>query len=195
MSVDAAKDAAHGKPSGSAALPDAHASDDVAGWRLPSAVFAGIGLLIGVDVVLDLIEGVELSHILVEAAVFSLSAFGIVALWRRARAAAKNVRVLTTRVSEARAAAAKWQREASTLLQGLGEAIDKQFSEWQFSAAEREIGLLLLKGLPLREIAALRGTSERTVRAQALGVYRKAEVEGRAELSAYFLEDLLLPRR
>jgi hypothetical protein len=45
-----------------------------------------------------------------------------------------------------------------------------------------------------RDIAQARGTSERTVRQQALALYRKAGVAGRAELSAFFLEDLLLPR-
>lgn len=39
----------------------------------------------------------------------------------------------------------------------------------------------------------MRRTSERTVRQQALSVYRKAKLAGRAELSAFFLEDLLAP--
>lgn len=42
-------------------------------------------------------------------------------------------------------------------------------------------------------MARARGTSERTARQQALAVYRKAGLAGRAELSAFFLEDLLLP--
>jgi DNA-binding NarL/FixJ family response regulator len=39
----------------------------------------------------------------------------------------------------------------------------------------------------------LQGRSERTVRQHAIAVYSKAKVAGRAELSAFFLEDLLLP--
>jgi DNA-binding NarL/FixJ family response regulator len=54
--------------------------------------------------------------------------------------------------------------------------------------------LLLLKGLSHREIGELRRTSEATVRQQALAVYRKAGLRGRTELSAFFLEDLLLPQ-
>lgn len=53
--------------------------------------------------------------------------------------------------------------------------------------------LLLLKGLSHKVIAEVRATSERTVRQQALAVYRKAGLAGRAELAAFFLEDLLLP--
>jgi DNA-binding NarL/FixJ family response regulator len=57
----------------------------------------------------------------------------------------------------------------------------------------RSYGLLLLKGFSHREIAELRETSERTVREQARALYRKASLKGRASLSAYFLEDLLVP--
>ena len=52
---------------------------------------------------------------------------------------------------------------------------------------------MLLKGFSHKEIAALRETSERTIREQARAVYRKAGLSGRASLSAFFLEDLLLP--
>ena len=58
-------------------------------------------------------------------------------------------------------------------LVGLGEAIDGQFTRWGLTAAERAVGLLLLKGLSLREIAQLRAASERTVRQQALDLYRR----------------------
>ena len=78
-------------------------------------------------------------------------------------------------------------------MRGLGSAIGGQFDAWQLSGAEAEVGLLLLKGLSLKEIAALRETSERTVREQARAVYRKAGLSGRSALAAFFLEDLLLP--
>jgi DNA-binding CsgD family transcriptional regulator len=50
-----------------------------------------------------------------------------------------------------------------------------------------------LKGLSLKEIAQIRATSERTIRAQARALYAKAGLSGRAALSAFFLEDLLAP--
>ena len=59
--------------------------------------------------------------------------------------------------------------------------------------AEREVGLLLLKGLSHKEVAAARSTGETTIRQQALGIYRKSGLRNRSELSAFFLEDLLLP--
>jgi DNA-binding NarL/FixJ family response regulator len=39
----------------------------------------------------------------------------------------------------------------------------------------------------------MRQTSERTVRQQALSIYRKSGLTGRSDLAAFFLEDVLLP--
>ncbi|MBW2281204.1 MAG: response regulator transcription factor [Deltaproteobacteria bacterium] len=79
------------------------------------------------------------------------------------------------------------------LLKGLGDAIDAQFGRWKLTPAEREVALLMLKGLSHKEISAARESSERTVRQQARAIYAKANLSGRAALSAFFLEDLLLP--
>ena len=59
--------------------------------------------------------------------------------------------------------------------------------------SQKEVALLLLKGLGHRQAAALMHRSERTVRQHAVAVYKKSGLSGRAELSAFFLEDLLLP--
>jgi hypothetical protein len=50
---------------------------------------------------------------------------------------------------------------------------------------------LTLKGLRLKDIARARNTSDRTVRQQAQAIYRKAGLDGRTDLSAYFLESVL----
>ena len=78
-------------------------------------------------------------------------------------------------------------------MEGLARSIDRQLDQWQLSVAEKEVAFLLLKGLSLKDIAALRGTAEKTVRAQSAAVYAKSGLAGRTELSAFFLEDLLLP--
>ena len=56
--------------------------------------------------------------------------------------------------------------------------------------AEADIAGLMLKGVPLGDIARLRRTSEVTIRQQAQSVYRKSGLSGRAELAAFFLESL-----
>ncbi len=78
-------------------------------------------------------------------------------------------------------------------MQGLGEAINTQFRAWRLSASEADIAMLLLKGLSHKEIAGLRATSEATVRQQARSIYQKSGLSSRAELAAYFLEDLTAP--
>lgn len=185
------------KASESAGLAGAHRSDDGSDARTERAVSAAllglVAMLLGSDVVLDVLGGAAGGHLLLEAAVFVIATGGLVWLARRAYLARREAGVLRTDLLAARDDVARWRAEAQELLQGLGAAIDRQFREWELSAAEREVGLLLLKGLSLKEIAEVRGVSERTVRQQAFAIYRKGNVAGRAELSAFFLEDLLLP--
>ena len=90
--------------------------------------------------------------------------------------------------------ARRWRNDSRELIEGLGVAIEKQFTNWHLTKAESEIGLLLLKGFSHKEAAGLRQTSERTVREQARSLYSKASLSGRSSLSAFFLEDFLLPR-
>jgi DNA-binding NarL/FixJ family response regulator len=105
----------------------------------------------------------------------------------------KKQKALIRDLDAARIQGRQWRDETRALLKGLGEAIDRQFVTWKLTEAEREIGLLILKGLSLKEIAAVRVTSERTIRAQAQSIYAKAGLSGRAALSAFFLEDILAP--
>ena len=69
--------------------------------------------------------------------------------------------------------------------------VDERFDDWSLTPAEREVGWLSIKGFSVAEIAELRGTSESTVKVQSTAIYRKAGVNGRAQLLASFVEDLL----
>ncbi|PRX10702.1 UNVERIFIED_ORG: regulatory LuxR family protein [Martelella mediterranea] len=69
--------------------------------------------------------------------------------------------------------------------------IETQFDAWALTPAEREVGLLALKGLDIAEIARLRGAAQGTVRAQMARIYAKAGVSGRAQFAAWFVEELL----
>lgn len=83
-----------------------------------------------------------------------------------------------------------WRLQSRRFLDGLSRAIESQFAVWNLTAAEADVAGLLLKGASVREIAGLRRTSEATIRQQAQNVYRKSGLGTRAELAAYFLEDL-----
>jgi len=71
------------------------------------------------------------------------------------------------------------------------EVIQWQFSEWSLSPSEKEVALLMLKGLTIKEISQSRSTQEKTVRKQASSIYEKSNLGGRHELSAWFFEDML----
>jgi DNA-binding CsgD family transcriptional regulator len=73
----------------------------------------------------------------------------------------------------------------------LSDVINQQFQAWALTPAERDVGLLALKGLDVAEIAELRGAAQGTVRAQLTRIYQKAGVSGRAQFAAFFVEDLL----
>ena len=84
------------------------------------------------------------------------------------------------------------QDQALAVAQGaLSEVIEAQFTAWALTPAERDVGLLALKGLDVAEIAELRGAAQGTVRAQLTRIYSKAGVSGRAQFAAFFVEDLL----
>lgn len=89
--------------------------------------------------------------------------------------------------------ASLWKSEAIKFIHGLSNSIDTQLTKWELSNSEKEVALLLLKGLSLKEIAAIRNTSEKTARAQSVAIYSKSQLAGRSELAAFFLEDLLHP--
>jgi len=172
----------------------------IGGGRMSIALFALIAGLMATDLTIEYRRGVPLALQSFEVVIFVSALAGFAFHWWQMAAARRRSedlgRVLAVAREEAKRSndyARRWNREAQEVLLGLGEAIDRQFDRWGLTPAEREIALLQLKGLRHKEIAELRRTSERTVRQQALAVYRKAGLAGRSDLAAFFLEDLLLP--
>jgi DNA-binding CsgD family transcriptional regulator len=158
------------------------------------AVVAGIALYL----LLELREephmsATDLAFELVDIVPTVLTSVGVVLLFQVSRRQQDEQRNIVRDLELARAQGQRWRSEARSYLNGLGEAIEAQFSRWNLTEAEREVALLLLKGLSLKEIATVRATSERTVRVQTRALYGKAGLSGRAALSAFFLEDLLAP--
>lgn len=159
-----------------------------------------VTVLAGVDVASDLQQGTTLEHVLAEVGVVLIGLVGsgfiarqLLVRLRRARAAEAEIRTLAGRLKATEAEAARWRAEAADIVAGLASAIDRQFERWSLSPAEKEVALLLLKGLSHRELAQVRSVTEATARQQARAVYKKAGLSGRNDLAAFFLEDLLLP--
>jgi len=109
--------------------------------------------------------------------------------WKSAQSVGELRRSLEARQVERDA----WRSSAEQALEGLSRAIDRQFDAWELTPAERDVALLLLKGHSHKAIAKHTGRSHQTVRQHAAVVYRKGQLSGRAELAAFFLEDLMLP--
>jgi len=150
-----------------------------------------------VDIASDLDSMGEFNrHIMIEAllALLSLSAFIVLMMSIRQHnqnlnqtlsQMHKTNKQLNEQLSDVENKTAKLMGEFSNIIQ-------EQFSAWSLTESEKEVALLLLKGLSLDEIATVRNTKEKTVRQQASSCYKKANVSGRHELAAFFFEDLLL---
>lgn len=122
----------------------------------------------------------------------AIAAFiGLIVLWRQFASRGMELAMARDALKAAQVSLGKTEAQTARLMGELSAIIHRQFDTWHLSDAEKEIALLLLKGLSLEEIAALRSRSEKTVRQQASAIYNKASVSGRHALSAYFFEDLL----
>jgi DNA-binding CsgD family transcriptional regulator len=163
------------------------------GWAIV-AVILGIVLFVGIELIEEPQQSfLELMVELLKIAPVVVTSVGVAVLFRVTRRQRDDHLQVIRDLEIARLQGQRWRSESRTLLNGLGEAINVQFTRWNLTDAEREVALLLLKGLSTKEIAAVRGGSERTVREHARSIYAKAGLTGRAALSAFFLEDLLAP--
>jgi DNA-binding CsgD family transcriptional regulator len=149
-------------------------------------------------IALEILEDPELTlgEILLEMiqpTLIVIIAVGMVRLTEQFKIQHETQMLLIRDLETARVEGMQWRNGMSDLIKGLSQGIARQFSEWSLTTAEREVGLLILKGMSYKEIAVMRDVSEKTIRQQTHAIYRKAKLSGRAALSAYFLEDLLLP--
>ncbi|MGZ3790028.1 MAG: helix-turn-helix transcriptional regulator [Bacteriovorax sp.] len=167
--------------------------------QLAIGIFTGVvGTLTAWDLIGDAKTGSSYGHLFLEGLIVLVSFLflsrTVYFLYQKNSKTSKELQITQTEALQLRLDNQKYREESRRLLEGMGVLIDKQFSNWNLTHSEREVALLLLKGLSHKEIATIRDTSEKTVRQQAGQVYEKANLEGRAQLSAFFLEDLLLPR-
>ncbi|WP_277823338.1 helix-turn-helix transcriptional regulator [Roseicyclus marinus] len=145
---------------------------------LAQGVCAGVFLF---DVVLD---GGELTrlwpldwHFAVEAA----AVLGLIA------GIAFEIRVLLRLLARK----AHLERQVSMAASALHDVIDAHFLAWGLTASEHDVAWFTVKGLPIAEIARLRGSADGTVKSHLNAIYRKAGVTNRGELLSLLIEDLM----
>ena len=144
------------------------------------------------DLALDDADDLTLSHMLVEGSIFVISLSAFFVLLHRVKLAQTEVKSVSKRLSAVTEEATLWKKRAGTFIEGLGKEIEHQFDLWHLTKTEQEVALMLLKGFSHQEIAHIYDRSERTIRQHAGVVYQKSNLSGRAELAAFFLEDLLV---
>ncbi len=154
------------------------------------SVLVLIILLVVVDLITDSTKGVVTWHILVESLVALMAATGIFFLLYGSLRMKHSLRKEKDCVMTLQAEAAVWREQSRKFIDGLKDSIHMQLTSWSLTPSEREVALLLLKGLSLKEIASVRKTKEKTIRSQCVSIYNKSGLSGRSELAAFFLEDL-----
>jgi DNA-binding CsgD family transcriptional regulator len=146
-----------------------------------------------IDLILDQPERWLSFHVVFETLMIAGALLIAITLWLGWWKAERSLEQMRARLQARKAERDAWRENARKALEGLGEAVDAQFRAWQLTPSEREVALLLLKGYSHKHVASATGRSERTARQHATAVYQKAGLGSRAELAAFFLEDLLLP--
>ncbi len=172
-------------------MPDRQSDDRL---RVVLATVLVLTVLGGaVDLILDRPATWRSPHVVYEVLLITAAMVTSVFLWRGWWYTRRSLVETRLTLEQQRAERDAWRASAESALAGLGRAIDERFQAWGLTPTEREVALLLLKGKSHKEIAYATGRSERTVRQHAVAVYGKSGLGGRAELAAFFLEDLMLP--
>jgi DNA-binding NarL/FixJ family response regulator len=143
------------------------------------------------DIFFDIQEGIPVSHIWHEVVMFGIALGALI--WQIRVIMKKNdhIESLNTELLDTKQSYQEWKAKTHASAQEIRQLIDKQFLLWHLSHSEKDVALLLIKGLSMKEIAEIRNTQEKTVRQQATTIYKKSELSGRQELAAFFLEDIL----
>ncbi len=132
------------------------------------------------DLYVDLvINGEAFFHVLLEGSIFLAISLALAFEVRHALKLASSV--------------SNSQEEVKRLKKHLNEIIHDEFSRWNLTKTEKEIAIMLIKGFSMQEIADIRNVKEKSVRQQATGIYSKANLSNRYELTSHFIEDLLAP--
>ena len=144
----------------------------------PLLVLIGASSFFIYDIIIDLYKGSDTAiHLLLEIFIFIATILALYFEISRVIGLSKEVIIEKEKVSR--------------LTGELFTIINSEFDKWKLTDSEKEIALLLIKGLSMREIGDLRHVKEKTIRQQATQIYAKAGYSNRHELATHFIEDLI----
>jgi DNA-binding CsgD family transcriptional regulator len=167
--------------------------DDARDSRLTMLLALALGsIVVGgmIDLLLDQPQDWLSFHVIFETLMIAGALLMATTLWLGWWKAEHSLEEMRERLEARKVERDEWRENARKALEGLGEAIQRQFDAWKLTPSEREVALLLLKGYSHKHVATATGRSERTARQHATTVYQKAGLGSRAELAAYFLEGI-----
>lgn len=141
----------------------------------------------------DLVEdGLYQEDSWIKVLTIGLSLWGTIVLFRLIKQRKKEIESLQQTVENTKNDLEITHSKLRSIGKEYSKYLHKQFDIWNMTPSERDIGLALLKGLSFKEMAEMRDTKTKTVRHQASTIYKKANVAGRHEFSAWFFEDMLV---
>lgn len=158
--------------------------------KVVSAAMICIIFLKCMDLYIDFSEDLELIHIIQESTLILISTSLFIFLIIDIRHRSNALKALRADLELSNKKVSQMSDELKRSKRDFFAAVQEQFDTWQLTPSEKDVGLFLLKGLSLNEIAELRQTSEKTIRHQASAVYKKSDCTGRHELAAFFFEEL-----
>lgn len=71
------------------------------------------------------------------------------------------------------------------------EVLEMNFSKWGLTKAERDITLLIVRGLTVAQIAEARSTAQGTIKAQSTSIFRKIGVSSKTELLSLIIDEFI----
>lgn len=141
-----------------------------------------------IDVTNDFIHEGITRWVLLDLALFFFVGLGVgYILYQTSR----DLRTTHGHLLQARKDLEDFRNKNREVLRNMRDAILSQFQGWGLSPSETRIAEFLIRGYSTRQVGAMLKKSERTVRNQALAVYRKSGMTGRSDLSAFFLQDIM----
>lgn len=160
--------------------------------RLQKGIYVAILVLValaeGVDGFLDfLAEGWTLAVIL-DGLIVVLVILGCTYIIQSSILA---VRVSRSKLEQVQKENEEFRRANEAALGNMWKGIVAQFQSWKLSAVEAQVAEHLVRGYSMKQIAAMLGKSERTVRNQARAVYEKSGMTGRNDLAAFFVQEVV----
>ncbi|MCF8058419.1 MAG: helix-turn-helix transcriptional regulator [Bacteriovoracaceae bacterium] len=162
-------------------------------FLLSSLFLIFVGCLSVVDVYMDKNDQLATVHLVGEFILIFISFSGSAFFIYHATVNKEKAKSLRSEVHDLKLKNVHYLQQIQSYKKGLSDAIDEEFNRWALTPSEKEVGIMLIKGLGYSEIANARAISERTARSQGSSILMKSGLKNKSELIAYFLEDLLYP--